>query len=228
VRVLVFTLLFALLISFGYSLGLGTFEVLRRVCPVPPVVKFDPDSLEKRIFCPKCPPFTTDVRMRLSSNGTADFVVEYTLKVGNLWLAVYHSSECEPHSEGYGGYIVFNEKGRLLRAESGYPGLCQNLSTDDILCLNHFLAQGILNTRISHCRINSKYKLSCKDIFVATDDTGFEEKGTVQYITKLYVKDKDHFYFRVNQQGKIYTVDCKRNGDIFNCKGLKKLKRRVP
>jgi hypothetical protein len=161
-------------------------------------------------------------------NRTADFVVEYTLKVGNLWLAVYYSSECEPHSEGYGGYIVFNEKGRLLRAESGYPGLCQNLSANDILCLNHFVAQGILNTWISHCRINSKYKLSCKEIFTATDDTGFKEKGTVQYITKLYVKDKDHFYFEVNQQGKIYTVDCKRNGNIFNCKGLEKLKRRVP
>jgi len=217
-----------LLISFGYSLGLDTFEVLRRVCPVPPVVKFDPDSLEKRIFCPECPPFTTNFRTRSSSNRTADFVVEYTLKVGNLWLAVYYSVGCEPHAEGYGGYIVFNKKGRLLRAESGYPGLCQNLSANDILCLNHFLAQGILNTWISHCRINSKYKLSCKDIFVATDDTGFKEKGTVQYITKLYVKDKDNFYFKVNQQGKIYTVDCKRNGNIFNCKGLKKLKRRMP
>jgi hypothetical protein len=217
-----------LLISFGYSLGLDTFEVLRRVCPVPPVVKFDPDSLEKRIFCPECPPFTTNFRTRSSSNRTADFVVEYTLKVGNLWLAVYYSFGCEPHAEGYGGYIVFNKKGRLLRAESGYPGLCQNLSANDILCLNHFLAQGILNTWISHCRINSKYKLSCKDIFVATDDTGFKEKGTVQYITKLYVKDKDNFYFKVNQQGKIYTVDCKRNGNIFNCKGLKKLKRRMP
>jgi hypothetical protein len=225
VRVLVFTLLFVLL---RYSLGLGTFEVLRRVCPVPPVVKFDPDSLETHIFCQECPPFTTNARMGSSLNSTVDFVVEYTLKVGNLWLAVYYSFGCEPHAEGYGGYIVFNEKGRLLRAESGYPGLCQNLSANDILCINHFLAQGILNTWISHCRINSKYKLSCKDIFVATDDTGFKEKGTVQYITKLYVKDKDHFYFEVNQQGKLYPVDCKRNGNIFNCKGLKKLKRRVP
>lgn len=217
-----------LLISFGYSLGLSTFEVLRRVCPVPPVVEFNPKSMQTRIFCQKCPPFTTSGRMRLSSNHTAHFVVEYTLKVGNLWLAVYYSPGCEPHSEGYGGYIVLNEKGSLLRAESGYPGLCQNLSANDILCLNHFLAQGILNTWISHCRINSKYKLSCKDIFVATDYTGFKEKGTVQYITKLYVKDKDHFYFEVNQQGKIYPVDCKRNGNIFNCKGLEKLKRRVP
>jgi hypothetical protein len=161
-------------------------------------------------------------------NSTADFVVEYTLKVGNLWLAVYYSPECEPHSEGYGGYMVFNEKGSLLHAESGYPGLCQNLSTEDILCLDHFVAQGILNTRISHCKVDSKYKLSCKEIFTATDDTGFKEKGTVQYITKLYVKDKDHFYFEVNQQGKLYPVHCKRNGNIFNCKGLEKLKRRVP
>jgi hypothetical protein len=217
-----------LLISFGYSLGLGTFEVLRGVCPVPPVVEFNPKSMQTRIFCQKCPPFTAKGGMGEPLNRTADFVIEYTLKVGNLWLAVYYSSECEPHAEGYGGYIVFNEKGRLLRAESGYPGLCQNLSTDDILCLNHFLAQGILNTWISHCRINSKYKLSCKDIFVATDDTGFKEKGTVQYITKLYVKDKDHFYFEVNQEGKLYPVHCKRNGNIFNCKGLEKLKRRVP
>lgn len=217
-----------LLISFGYSLGLSTFEVLRMVCPVPPVVEFNPKSMQTRIFCQKCPPFTAKGGMGEPLNRTADFVIEYTLKVGNLWLAVYYSPGCEPHSEGYGGYIVFKEKGRLLRAESGYPGLCQNLSANDILCLNHFLAQGILNTWISHCRINSKYKLSCKDIFVATDDTGFKEKGTVQYITKLYVKDKNHFYFKVNQQGKIYPVDCKRNGNIFNCKGLKKLKRRAP
>jgi hypothetical protein len=217
-----------LLISFGYSLGLGTFEVLRGVCPVPPVVEFNPKSMQTRIFCQKCPPFTAKGGMGEPLNRTADFVVEYTLKVGNLWLAVYHSSECEPHSNGYGGYIVFNEKGRLLRAESGYPGLCQNLSTDDILCLNHFLAQGILNTWISHCKVDSKHKLSCKEIFTATDDTGFKEKGTVQYITKLYVKDKDHFYFEVNQQGKLYPVHCKRNGDVFNCKGLEKLKRRVP
>jgi len=217
-----------LLISFGYSLGLDTFEVLRRVCPVPPVVEFNPKSMQTRIFCQKCPPFTAKGGMGEPLNRTADFVIEYTLKVGNLWLAVYHSYKCEPHASNFGGYIVFNEKGSLLHAESGYPGLCQNLSTDDILCLNHFLAQGILNTWISHCRINFKYKLSCKDIFLATDDTGFKEKGTVQYITKLYIKDKDHFYFEVNQQGKIYTVDCKRNGNTFNCKGLKKLKRRVP
>jgi len=217
-----------LLISFGYSLGLGTFEVLRGVCPVPPVVEFNPDSTEAHIFCQKCPPFTTATRTGAPLNRTADFVVEYTLKVGNLWLAVYHSYECEPHSEGYGGYIVFNEKGRLLRAEGGYPGLCQNLSTDDILCLNHFVAQGILNTQISHCKVDSKYKLSCKEIFTATDDTGFEEKGTSQYITKLYVKDKDRFYFEVNQEGRLYAVHCKRNGNIFNCKGPEKLKRRMP
>jgi len=216
-----------LLISFGYSLGLGTFEVLRRVCPVPPVVDFNPDSLEKHIFCQKCPPFTAKGGIGEPLNHTADFVIEYTLKVGNLWLAVYHSYKCEPHASNFGGYIVFNEEGSLLHAEGGYPGLCQNLSTEDILCLNHYMAQGILSTSISHCRINSKYELSCKDIFVATDDTGFKEKGTVQYITKLYVKDKDHFYFKVNQQGKIYTVDCKRSGNIFNCKGLKRLKRRV-
>jgi hypothetical protein len=217
-----------LLISFGYSLGLGTFEVLRRVCPVPPVVEFNPDSTEAHIFCPKCPPFTTAIRMGSPLNRTADFVVEHTLKVGNLWLAVYHSSECEPHSNGYGGYIVFNEKESLLHAEGGYPGLCQNLSTDDILCLNHFMAQGILNTCISHCKVDSKHKLSCKEIFTATDDTGFREKGTIQYITKLYVKDKDHFYFEVNQKGKFYPVHCKRNGDIFNCRGLEKLKGRAP
>lgn len=40
-----------LLISFGYSIGLGTFEVLRGVCPVPPVVEFNPKSMQTRIFC---------------------------------------------------------------------------------------------------------------------------------------------------------------------------------
>ncbi len=217
-----------LLISFGYSLGLGNFEVLRGVCPVPPVVEFNPDSTETHIFCQKCPPFTAKGGMGEPLNRTADFVVEYTLKVENLWLAVYHSYKCEPHASNFGGYIVFNEKGNLLHAESGHPGLCQNLSTEDILCLNHYMAQGILSTSISHCRINSKHKLSCKDIFIAKDDTGFRENGTVQYITKLYVKDKDHFYFEVNQKGKLYPVHCKRNGNIFNCKGLEKLKRRVP
>jgi hypothetical protein len=77
-------------------------------------------------------------------------------------------------------------------------------------------------------QVDSKYKLSCKEIFTATDDTGFEEKGTSQYITKLYVKDKDRFYFEVNQEGRLYAVHCKRNGNIFNCKGPEKLKRRVP
>jgi hypothetical protein len=215
-----------LLISFGYSLGLDTFEVLRGVCPVPPVVEFNPKSIQTLIFCQKCPPFTAKGGMGEPLNRTADFVIEYTLKVGNLWLAVYHSYECESHASNFGGYIVFNEKGSPLHAEGGYPGLCQNLSTEDILCLNHYMAQGILSTSISHCRINSKYELSCEHIFAADTDT--EEKGKIQYIKKLYVKDKDHFYFEVNQEGKLYPVHCKRNGNVFNCKGLEKLKRKVP
>jgi hypothetical protein len=101
---------------------------------------------------------------------------------------------------------VYNEKGKLLRAESGYPGLCQNLSANDILCLNHYMAQGILSTWISHCEIDSKYKLSCKRIFAT--DTDIEEKGKIRYIKKLYIKDK------------LYPVHCKRDGDVFNCKGL--------
>jgi len=182
--------------------------------------------MQTRIFCQKCPSFTAKGGMGEPLNRTADFVIEYTLKVGNLWLAVYHSYKCEPHANNFGGYIVLNEKGSLLHAESGYPGLCQNLSTEDILCLNHYMAQGILSTSISHCRINSKYELSCKQIFAT--DTDIEEKGKIQYIKKLYIKDKDHFYFEVNQKGKLYPVHCKRNGDVFNCKGLEKLKRRVP
>lgn len=27
------------------------------------------------------------------------------IKVGNLWLAVYHSYKCEPHASNFGGYI---------------------------------------------------------------------------------------------------------------------------
>jgi len=177
-----------LLISFGYSLGLSTFEVLRRVCPVPPVVEFKPDGTQTHIFCQKCPPFTTAIRMGSPLNRTADFVVEYTLKVGNLWLAVYHSYKCEPHASNFGGYIVFNEEGSLLHAEGGYPGLCQNLSTEDILCLNHYMAQGILITRISHCKIDSKYKLSCEQIFAT--DTDIEKKDKIQYIKKTLYQRK--------------------------------------
>jgi hypothetical protein len=183
-----------LLISFGYSIGLGTFKVLRGVCPVPPVVEFNPKSMQTRIFCQKCLPFTTTARMEEPLNRTADFVVEYTLKVGNLWLAAYHSYECEPHPNGFGGYIVFNERGSLLHAESGYPGLCQNLSTKDILCLNHYMAQGILITRISYCKIDSKYKLSCEQIFAA--DTDIEEKGKIQYIKNSMSKTKTTFTLR--------------------------------
>ena len=87
------------------------------------------------------------------------------------------------------------------------------------------MAQGILITQISHCKIDSKYKLSCKQIFAT--DTDIEEKGKIQYIKKLYIKDKDRFYFEVNQEGKLYPVHCKRNGDVFNCKGLEKLKKNV-
>jgi hypothetical protein len=212
-----------LLISFGYSLGLSTFEVLRGVCPVPPVVEFNPKSMQTRIFCQKCPPFTAKGSMEKPLNRTADFVIEYTLKVGNLWLAVYRSYSCESHASNFGGYIVFNEEGTLLHAESGYPGLCQNLSTEDILCLDQYMAQGILTTHIYHCRINSKYELSCKQIFAT--DTDIEEKSKIQYIRKLYIKDKDHFYFEVNQEGKLYPVHCKRNGDVFNCGGLPTPKR---
>jgi hypothetical protein len=111
-------------------------------------------------------------------NRTADFVIEYTLKVGNLWLAVYRSYSCESHASNFGGYIVFNENGSLLHVESGYPGICQNLSTNDILCLNHYMAQGILSTSISHCRIDSKYELLCERIFATGTD--IEEKGKIQ------------------------------------------------
>jgi hypothetical protein len=183
-----------LLISFGYSLGLGTFEVLRGVCPVPPVVEFNPKSMQTRIFCQKCPPFTAKGGMGELLNRTADFVIEYTLKVGNLWLAVYRSYNCESHASNFGGYIVFNEKGSLLHAESRYPGLCQNLSTEDILCLNHYMAQGILITRISHCKIDSKYELSCERIFAT--DTGIEEKDKIQYIKNSMSKTRITFTLR--------------------------------
>lgn len=183
-----------LLISFGYSIGLCTFEVLRRVCPVLPVVEFNPKSMQTRIFCQKCPPFTAKGGMGEPLNRTADFVIEYTLKVGNLWLAVYHSYKCEPHASNFGGYIVFNEEGSLLYAESGYPGLCQNLSTEDILCLNHYMAQGILITRISHCKIVSKYKLLSKQIFAT--DTDIEKKAKIQYIKNSISKTKTTFTLR--------------------------------
>jgi hypothetical protein len=131
-----------LLISFGYSLGLSTFEVLRRVCPVPPVVEFKPDGTQTHIFCQKCPPFTTAIRMGMVSplNSTADFVVEYTLKVGNLWLAVYHSSECEPHSEGYGGYIV--RKGKTAPCGKWIPW-----AMSEPICRRHSLPKSLCGSR---------------------------------------------------------------------------------
>jgi len=144
--------------------------------------------MQTRISCQKCPPFTAKGGMGEPLNCTADFVIEYTLKVGNLWFAAYRSDKCEPHASNFGGYIVFNEKGSLLHAESGYPGLCQNLSTEDILCLHHYMAQGILSTLISHCRINSKYELSCQQIFATNTD--IEEKGKIQYIKNSISKTK--------------------------------------